>query len=278
MVIAQTGYNHPKCPIWGGSSYKWLRLRSVWLSLKMDPVKQTSSYLSFGIESILFSSPGPAQPSTRPADCLSDSSFRSSSPSSSSAPSPELPVKLEPRASSASPSSQSSSCQEEEDPVAPLPFPLQPPALLHPLLQLHLSNPYLFPPRILSPEDRLHPLHSVPPNQMSSHLQPHPLPIPPLRCSLRKHRADRKPRTPFTQEQLSRLETRYQESSYLSVEERLALASDLELTDTQVKIWFQNRRAKAKRSAEAEDFHKQLKIEERPRHGAFPYTTYPFLY
>ncbi|XP_077992894.1 NK1 transcription factor-related protein 1-like [Glandiceps talaboti] len=57
----------------------------------------------------------------------------------------------------------------------------------------------------------------------------------------------RRARTAFTYEQLVALENKFKQTRYLSVCERLNLALSLSLTETQVKIWFQNRRTKWKK-------------------------------
>ncbi|OWF43592.1 BarH-like 1 homeobox protein [Mizuhopecten yessoensis] len=59
-------------------------------------------------------------------------------------------------------------------------------------------------------------------------------------CS--KHKKPRKARTAFTDHQLNCLEKSFERHKYLSVQDRMELASKLNLTDTQVKTWYQNRR------------------------------------
>ena len=56
-------------------------------------------------------------------------------------------------------------------------------------------------------------------------------------------------RTIFSDEQLERLELKFNENQYLIGPERIQLATELGLNVKQVKIWFQNRRIKHRRSA-----------------------------
>ncbi|XP_022192571.2 homeobox protein Nkx-2.4 [Nilaparvata lugens] len=62
-----------------------------------------------------------------------------------------------------------------------------------------------------------------------------------------KSRSKRKPRILFTQSQVFELEHRFKQQRYLSAPEREQMAQSINLSPTQVKIWFQNRRYKSKR-------------------------------
>ncbi|XP_013403731.1 homeobox protein slou [Lingula anatina] len=87
----------------------------------------------------------------------------------------------------------------------------------------------------------------------------------------------RRARTAFTYEQLVALENKFKTTRYLSVCERLNLALSLNLTETQVKIWFQNRRTKWKKQNPGLDVNSPT---IPPHHssltglGAYPTHTY----
>ena len=61
-------------------------------------------------------------------------------------------------------------------------------------------------------------------------------------------RGGNRARTIFSDDQLNGLEMKFQENQYLVGDERIRLASQLGLNVKQVKIWFQNRRIKHRRS------------------------------
>ena len=60
--------------------------------------------------------------------------------------------------------------------------------------------------------------------------------------------ADKRPRTAFSSDQLQRLKDEFTANRYLTEERRRALAVELGLNDNQIKIWFQNKRAKLKKA------------------------------
>ncbi|ELT93731.1 hypothetical protein CAPTEDRAFT_137362, partial [Capitella teleta] len=68
----------------------------------------------------------------------------------------------------------------------------------------------------------------------------------------RKESSCRRQRTTFTSEQTLKLELEYQRMEYIARPRRFELAELLNLTETQIKIWYQNRRAKDKRIEKAQ--------------------------
>ncbi|NWI08818.1 VENT1 protein, partial [Crypturellus soui] len=57
----------------------------------------------------------------------------------------------------------------------------------------------------------------------------------------------RRLRTAFSAEQISTLESSFQRHQYLGAAERRKLAGRMQLSEVQIKTWFQNRRMKLKR-------------------------------
>ncbi|KAK2505364.1 hypothetical protein MC885_008329 [Smutsia gigantea] len=62
------------------------------------------------------------------------------------------------------------------------------------------------------------------------------------------NKEDKRPRTAFTAEQLQRLKAEFQNNRYLTEQRRQSLAQELSLNESQIKIWFQNKRAKIKKA------------------------------
>uniref|UniRef100_A0A8C6JDK8 Uncharacterized protein n=1 Tax=Melopsittacus undulatus TaxID=13146 RepID=A0A8C6JDK8_MELUD len=92
------------------------------------------------------------------------------------------------------------------------------------------SHSHLFPPTD-TPADP-YPSDCAPPLQPMA-------PCPP--------RQAKRSRAAFSHSQVLELEREFSHQRYLSAPERARLARALQLTETQVKIWFQNRRYKTKR-------------------------------
>ncbi|KAI1890352.1 hypothetical protein AGOR_G00152850 [Albula goreensis] len=64
----------------------------------------------------------------------------------------------------------------------------------------------------------------------------------------------RRPRTAFTGTQIEVLESVFQVNSYPGIDVREELAQRLDLDEDRIQIWFQNRRAKLKRSHRESQF------------------------
>jgi hypothetical protein len=75
------------------------------------------------------------------------------------------------------------------------------------------------------------------------------------------HQSKRKRRILFSQAQVYELEKRFKLQRYLSAQEREQLANGLNLTPTQVKIWFQNHRYKTKKATKDGSFDHDMYSE-----------------
>ncbi len=73
----------------------------------------------------------------------------------------------------------------------------------------------------------------------------------------------RKRRILFTKHQTFELEKRFRQQRYLSAHERELLASNINLSPTQVKIWFQNHRYKIKRARQEKLINDQMQQQQQ---------------
>lgn len=84
----------------------------------------------------------------------------------------------------------------------------------------------------------------------------------------------RKRRVLFSKAQTYELERRFRQQRYLSAPEREHLASLIQLSPTQVKIWFQNHRYKTKRAQHEKGMHEvqhgSVGMQPSPRRVAVP--------
>lgn len=82
---------------------------------------------------------------------------------------------------------------------------------------------------------------------------------------------EKRPRTAFSSEQLARLRKEFDENRYLNEDRRRSLANELGLNETQIKIWFQNKRAKLKKASGTKgDLAKMLAAQGLYNHATVP--------
>ncbi|XP_070707229.1 ventrally expressed dharma/bozozok antagonist [Pempheris klunzingeri] len=90
----------------------------------------------------------------------------------------------------------------------------------------------------------------------------------------------RRPRTAFTAEQISSMERAFKRNAYLGTQDKAELCKKLNLSDKQIRNWFQNRRMKLKRTvqdalAHACQAHAASQLMHYPELQAYRPAPYP---
>ncbi|XP_051539129.1 ventrally expressed dharma/bozozok antagonist [Myxocyprinus asiaticus] len=89
----------------------------------------------------------------------------------------------------------------------------------------------------------------------------------------------RRPRTAFTAEQISSLEKAFKRNAYLGAQDKAELCKTLNLSDKQIRNWFQNRRMKLKRTVQDSLAHAcQAKVASHMMHYSDLHSYRPALY
>ncbi|KAK9968702.1 hypothetical protein ABG768_003013 [Culter alburnus] len=93
----------------------------------------------------------------------------------------------------------------------------------------------------------------------------------------------RRPRTAFTAEQINSLEKAFKRNAYLGAQDKAELCKRLNLSDKQIRNWFQNRRMKLKRTVQDSLAHAcQAKVASHMMHysdlHSFRAAPYPSFY
>ena len=83
--------------------------------------------------------------------------------------------------------------------------------------------------------------------------------------------AEKRPRTAFSSDQLNRLKREFDDNRYLTEERRKSLSDELGLNENQIKIWFQNKRAKLKKSTGSKGELAQMLMAQ----GLYNHSTVP---
>lgn len=82
---------------------------------------------------------------------------------------------------------------------------------------------------------------------------------------------EKRPRTAFSPEQLQRLTNEFTLNKYLTEPRRQSLSRELGLNEAQIKIWFQNKRAKIKKASG----HKNPLALQLMAQGLYNHSTVP---